>query len=432
MKKSLNQIENNKSLIEIFHKLLEGRYLRVFIICIACGILSFVFSLFLPKEYQSETLIYPSNTNLSEGLLHEGVKFGSEKEVQEHIQILKSDQLRDSVINVFSLIKYFGLKEENKTILKYKTDKKYQKNVVISRNTNGSISVFVLDKDAQMAATLANSIVEIANGIKSNILKKNIAKAHEDALLELSEKSIEVKKIISNANDLKLSNYSNAIKFQEDHLRIAQDKKRRSFKEMKNLNSRTSVLNYHESYSLLFESYIEAQNAKQYYNGELKSLNDMNLNKNDTIYINTKKRYSGAKQRFDSLQIDFNSWKESNGNYSTLKELENEVDLQNDILSDLERKYNNDKSSIDKTYHNFDLLAIERKIESELIILNQLKKKESKFRTMLKNKIPNSYVINYAIPSVIATNPRKKIIVMVTIFSAFLLQMLYFSLYKNS
>ena len=78
----------------------------------------------MPPVFKAEAIIYPPATYSAKVIAEYDLRFGADKEIDEHIQILKSSLLRDSIIKRFDLLKHYeiGEDEENKESKKPYTD----------------------------------------------------------------------------------------------------------------------------------------------------------------------------------------------------------------------------------------------------------------------------------------------------------------------
>nr|MDQ3072693.1 hypothetical protein [Bacteroidota bacterium] len=84
-------------------------YIAVFLI-LSCGLGVLISSsLFMTPLFKSETIIYPSNTNTNNHLISTGLRFGSDKELDEQMQLLTSNILRDSIIKKYDLAAHYGI-----------------------------------------------------------------------------------------------------------------------------------------------------------------------------------------------------------------------------------------------------------------------------------------------------------------------------------
>lgn len=123
--------------------------------------------------YKSETIIYPPATNNVKYFIDRDPRFGSDKEIEEQIQILNSNILRDTIIKKYDLIKHYEIDTTSKS-WKFSLLKQYISNIKIERNRHNAIVITVYDTDPQHAANIANDIVKIGDIVKNKIIKSNL------------------------------------------------------------------------------------------------------------------------------------------------------------------------------------------------------------------------------------------------------------------
>lgn len=181
---------------------------------------------FMPPIFKAEAIIYPPATNSTKVIAEYDLRFGADKEIDEHIQILKSSLLRDSIIKRFDLLNHYKIKpdEDNK---QYKLNKLYNENIIVDRTRYNSISVTVFDEDATLAAKMCNAIIKTGDKVKTYILKQNLIEALNNMQQSLMTSTKELERmgedmqklnsnIVLNYNTLTKQKYAERIKAQID------------------------------------------------------------------------------------------------------------------------------------------------------------------------------------------------------------------------
>src|SRR5690606_9296649 len=94
------------------------------------------------------------------------------------IQILQSSKVRDKVVQQFDLMKHYDIDpgDANKH---YKLVKEYNSHILFVRTRYGSIQIDVLDKDPQLAADMANKIVDLIDTVKNEMVMERTVPAFE-------------------------------------------------------------------------------------------------------------------------------------------------------------------------------------------------------------------------------------------------------------
>lgn len=141
--------------------------------------------------YKAESIFYVPLTIPSKQIEQQGIGFASDREIDGHIQILKSGILRDSLITRFGLADAYGvdLKEPGGTSLLYTI---IERRLAISKTRYSSVSVVFRDPDPERAAEIANAIVTLGDNIKEALLYANRADALNYASTLYEKKLTEV------------------------------------------------------------------------------------------------------------------------------------------------------------------------------------------------------------------------------------------------
>jgi uncharacterized protein involved in exopolysaccharide biosynthesis len=140
---------------------------------------SFVFSLFIEDKYESSVILFPSTTSsVSRALLNnenykekDFLEFGEEEEAEQMIQILRSDDIREHIINKFDLMTHYKVNLEDK-FKRTRLNKEYDDNIDFYRTKFMSVKIEVMDVDRHYAANIANEISQMLDSVKNKMLKK--------------------------------------------------------------------------------------------------------------------------------------------------------------------------------------------------------------------------------------------------------------------
>lgn len=147
------------------------------------GVISSLISLSLPVLYQSEAIIFPAATstvsfNPMSNAKASSMDFGEEESAEQMIQILQSYPLRNKVIQRFDLAKVYEI-DSNDRSFRYKLEQAYKSHIKFERTRFGSIKISVLDKSPQLAADIANKIVQLVDSVKNDLIKERTIPAFE-------------------------------------------------------------------------------------------------------------------------------------------------------------------------------------------------------------------------------------------------------------
>ena len=152
------------------------------IVSLVAAVLAAIFSgpTFIKPMFESTVTVFPSTTNsLSKALLPQKfasrgqdiLEFGKEEEAEQLLQILNTDEIRDSIINKYNLLEHYEIDQDGKyTITElYKT---FASNISFRRTEFMSVEINVLDTDPQMAVDIANDIVRLLDKVKNRIQRE--------------------------------------------------------------------------------------------------------------------------------------------------------------------------------------------------------------------------------------------------------------------
>lgn len=174
--------------------------------CLAAGILTYVTCLLINPYFESTAIVYAPRTNsVSQILFPTGDNYnerldmkayGIEEETEQMMQVLNSDDLRDIIVTKFDLMPHYGV-DSTVSGWRYKLNKIYTSNVKINRTSYGAIAIKVIDVDANLAATIANEIVNQLDTLKNRIERQRA----EAAYLLLQNQLVEINAEIDRTND---------------------------------------------------------------------------------------------------------------------------------------------------------------------------------------------------------------------------------------
>lgn len=176
---------------------------RVFIIVITtlAVVCAAIFSApyFIPPRYQSEVILYPPSTNSNRMLIERDARFGSDKEIDEQIQLLRSSIVRDSIIKKYALYKHYKV-DTTANDKRYRLHEIYNDRVKIERTRYNSISVTVSDIDPAIAAAIANDIVKVGDNHKAAIIKEKLQDSFDAMAGNLFDLSLQIDQVASDIN----------------------------------------------------------------------------------------------------------------------------------------------------------------------------------------------------------------------------------------
>jgi len=157
------------------------------------GLLSYIVTspAIIKPMYRSEAIIYVPLTLFSQQFDQQGIGFGSNPEIDGHIQILRSTQLLDSLNQQFDISGNWNMNVSDDQG-RNRFYQKIQSRIGISKTRYNSVSVGVKDHDPDRAAEMANAIVRLGDVIKEEILLENRLNAYRFARELYEQKQSEI------------------------------------------------------------------------------------------------------------------------------------------------------------------------------------------------------------------------------------------------
>ncbi|MEA1898574.1 MAG: hypothetical protein U9N53_13020 [Bacteroidota bacterium] len=168
------------------------------------AIVSVIISLTIAPRYRSTVIMFPaSGVSISQALVStttdnqkSGIlSFGEEEEVEQLLQILHSEEIKQKLVQKYNLFEHYDIKED----VKYKytlLNARMKKNISFRKTEYMSVNISVLDEDPQIAADMANEIAALLDSTMNRMQKERAEKAfqivsNEYLLLQSEIKEIE-------------------------------------------------------------------------------------------------------------------------------------------------------------------------------------------------------------------------------------------------
>ena len=157
---------------------------KILIIVTSAGlVVSTLVAFLMTPLYRSTAIVFPAATSTVSFSEQRNAKassmdFGEEEQAEQLIQILQSSKVRDKVVQQFDLMKHYEIEPDDAN-KHYKLVKEYNSHILFVRTRYGSIQIDVLDKDPQLAADMANKIVDLIDTVKTEMVMERTVPAFE-------------------------------------------------------------------------------------------------------------------------------------------------------------------------------------------------------------------------------------------------------------
>ena len=147
------------------------------------GVVSTVVSFMMTPLYLSTAIVFPAATSTVSFSEQRNAKaaamdFGEEEQSEQLVQILQSSRIRNKIVDQFDLMKHYDI-DPNDANKHYKLMKEYEGHFAFIRTRYGSIQIDVLDPNPELAAEMANKIVDLIDTVKNNMVAERTWPAFE-------------------------------------------------------------------------------------------------------------------------------------------------------------------------------------------------------------------------------------------------------------
>lgn len=151
----------------------------LFIVTLIAGVASILISFTITPKFKSTVVMFPTtSTSISKNLLSDNYngrssmyEIGEEEQAEQLMQILKSEEIRDRVINKYKLMEHYEIDSTSKFPLT-QLYSEFNSNINFELTQYLSVVIDVMDPDPQMAADMANDIAALVDTVYNRMLKQ--------------------------------------------------------------------------------------------------------------------------------------------------------------------------------------------------------------------------------------------------------------------
>lgn len=169
-------------------------------------VVSVIISLLLTPLYLSTAIVFPtasSNVSFSEqrNVKAGSMDFGEEDQAEQLVQILSSSRIKDKIVSKYNLLNHYEIDEddENKN---FKLNEEYNDHFSFTRTKFGSIQIDVLDEDPELAAKMANDIVDLIDTVKNEMIRERTAPAFQINIRKMKQLEKDKDSVINRIDSL--------------------------------------------------------------------------------------------------------------------------------------------------------------------------------------------------------------------------------------
>ncbi|HNW99485.1 MAG TPA: hypothetical protein PKK00_13850 [Bacteroidales bacterium] len=175
-------MENMFSYEQLLKLILKWRIHLVVLLILAVSLSAlFSSSWFIKPKYKSTAVLYPSNL----------LPYSNETPTELMLQLFNSDDIRDSLITKFDLVKHYDI---DPTAPHYYTTviRKFESNVDIKKTEYESVVIEIYDIDAKIACEMVKEMVNLFNKKARKLQRDKSEEVLKIAQSELNKKQIEI------------------------------------------------------------------------------------------------------------------------------------------------------------------------------------------------------------------------------------------------
>ncbi len=178
----------------------------ILIITAIAFVASIVVSLLLTPIFKSTAIVFPAATSTVSFSEQRNAKassmdFGEEEQAEQLVQILQSSRIRNRIVQQFDLMNHYEIDSDDVNKY-YKLGKEWEKHITFQRTRYGSIQIDVLDRDRELAAQIANKIVDLIDTVKNEMVRERTLPAFEINQRKMDMLQIEKKDILAKMDSL--------------------------------------------------------------------------------------------------------------------------------------------------------------------------------------------------------------------------------------
>ena len=164
----------------------------------AAIVISTIVSFLITPKYKASTVLFPAPAvSISKSLIsttaqsNENSIFGEDEEVEQVLQVLNSEELQKKIVKKYNLVNHYDL-DPNDPHLNSELNKKWERYVSFGRTQFMAIEISVLDKNPDVATSMANDIASSIDSVMNRMVKERATKAYEIAKTQYKQREEQV------------------------------------------------------------------------------------------------------------------------------------------------------------------------------------------------------------------------------------------------
>ena len=165
----------------------------------------------IPEKFKSTVILFPAQSvSISKSLMSQNapsnsdlLQFGEEDDMERMLQVLNSEEIRNRIVSKYKLGEHYGIEEDNKykhTLLR----QEYDDNIQYKKTEYMSVKIEVLDRDPQIASSIANDIAALYDSTMVRMKRSRAVDAFKIVEREYGNLQREIKSKEDSLNKLML------------------------------------------------------------------------------------------------------------------------------------------------------------------------------------------------------------------------------------
>ena len=198
------------------------------IVVLPSAILAYIFASppFTDPLFRSVSTFYPTSEGAlsdqviqPDGVHDEGyLNFGEEERVEAFLEILNSEKVKGIMLKRFNLFEHYEISKEAANRYK-RFSRTFKSNIEVSKTQFQAVQVEVLDEDPQMAADMANTMVQLADSLQNQLRNK---RAQETLRIVKDKYQQQQKRVATLADSVKTLADKGLVSFEEQSERLVE------------------------------------------------------------------------------------------------------------------------------------------------------------------------------------------------------------------
>lgn len=343
-----------------------------------------------PQQYRASVKLYPTNPKNDADIL-DFQEFGYDVDADRFMEVLRSNRIRDSLIDQFGLIEHYNI-DTTRATWRQQLRNQYQQNITLDRTKFMSVTVTVKDQDPQVAAEMANALVAYGDQLKARLLKQNVRRLLNSIEQQYRSKQREVDSLMAGLQQEKQQSADEAVR----RLRRKIEQKANEINDLQAALTATrkdgQVFDFPARIKRLRERLSAASAKKRQAQAELE-VYQQQLPPDDTMRLKAEAKTQGYAQ---SKQVYQQKLKPLLPHQQRYRELQNAMTFQLNLLNDFRKRIHNITAAYESSAPSTRLRRKRKAFEAELNRLNAVKTKYEKALQEYRKPIAKSYVLSPA------------------------------------